>query len=229
MANNIKNHIPTFVEQCILPHTPNIPALYDWQREVLESKKFKDIIADTGRRVGFTTLICWKIVHDLVFSTNKTILVAIPNHQYLKNIRTMLSDIIKATRLPNGSTIQLNHDQLTLVSSYNNVKVFIKPAHVSSVKGHTIDDLYITEADLIPDLREFLLCTIPNLTSRGVLYLNSCVVQRYGYFMQLFLRSAEQDTRFTAIRLPYNVTNNMPLINLDYEIIDTPIYTSSSL
>lgn len=227
MTNTILNHTPTFVEQCVLPYTPNIPALYDWQREVLESDKFTDIIANTSRRVGFSTLICWKIVHALAFSTNKTIAVAIPTHKYLKNIRSMLSDMIKATRLPNGATIELKHDQLTLVSTYNNVKVLIVPAHISCLKGYSIDDLYIQEADLIQDLREFLLCVIPNLTGKGVLYLNSCVLQRYGYFMQLFQKSSDQDTRFTAIRLPHGVTQNMPLDNLDYVLIDTPIYQSS--
>ena len=125
---------------------------YDkWQKEILEAKG--DLLANTGRQVGKTTVFAHKIGNYLINNPNTQVIVISLTEDQAKLIivmvldyleRTVKQDIQKGKNKPTKSRIWLK----------NKAHVISRPVGNTgdAVRGFTGDVLYIDEASGMPEM-----------------------------------------------------------------------------
>ena len=200
-----------FAENAILYNTldngyTNIK-LYDFQKEILEELNHrKRTIINKSRQIGGTLLELINITHYVMTNSDKTIVIAanklLQSQELLKKIRDMIES------LPEFMQPKLLEKSKRALKLENGCRIIVKTCSVDSLRGFSIDYLFIDEAAFIKReiFDEFSKSIFPALMSSKNLQMHIMSTPNGpNHFMKMFTDAICNYSNFYAMEIPWDV------------------------
>lgn len=177
--------------------------LYDYQKLLLNDfNEYNKIVIRKSRQIGITRLFEIHALHTAIFSENKSIIIA--THK-LYNSKEMLNNIYKMLELlPDNIKPSLVSKNNTTLSLSNGCKITASLISADSLRGHTIDQIYVDECAFAK--REvfdfFMQCVNTQPNSKVII---ASTPNGHNHFHKLFVDAVCQYNNYRHITLKYDV------------------------
>lgn len=158
--NDVTYFIETYVKIVTLDNGLQSFTLYDYQHEMIETySKNRFSISMTGRQMGKTTTAAAFLLHAALFNLNYTIAILANKGAQAKAILDMVKNMYEL--LPKFLQQGVSEWNKFSVELGNGSKIFAAASSSSSIRGRSINLLYLDEFAFIQNEIEFYTSTYP--------------------------------------------------------------------
>lgn len=209
------NNPEFFIENCLKINTVDEGIspfmLHKHQKQLLfKLDTYEKIIMNTSRQLGISALITGYILHYMMFNSNKNAVVVAPTQQQASEYVSRMKDMI--SRLPdfikNDLVESITKTKIVLT---NGSQLHTAPATSSSVRGMTINYLFIDNFAYIPRSQadDFIASIFPTILSgKNSKLVVSSTPSNINHFYKMWTDAISNYNSFQAIKLPWYLMEN---------------------
>lgn len=200
--------------------------LYDYQKEIIHKvNSHRNTITCCARQVGKTVTAVVIILHYILFNSHKTAALLANKGATAREIlyRIQLAFEALPKWLQQG-IVEWNKGSVTFE---NGSKIFAAATSSSSIRGQSINFLYIDESAFIPNWQDFMSSTLPTISSGNTtkMFLTS-TPNGLNYFYHIWKGAKDGTNGYAWVEVPWNKVpgrdenwkeTTLQSMNYDYE------------